>query len=202
MVVNWWTFSNLDKEKFWQSGILTVGDSHIMGDRPIPSNWPWWNIKSKSAEACEDTYLEVMHKYRSNEYINVTKLVNTHLVNGEGEKRCFKMWSDLFYVPKRFSDQFQRLSFMFHKNRVFLEVAVPTIMSFLDLRDSWEKHYGLYLPDKYGSIDFSDGKLVWKNYNYDLSLIHPVKYHGKIAEKNRKKLINDIIPYSKKFTKC
>ncbi|XP_028403619.1 uncharacterized protein LOC114526267 isoform X2 [Dendronephthya gigantea] len=23
MVVNWWTFSNLDKEKFWQSGILT-----------------------------------------------------------------------------------------------------------------------------------------------------------------------------------
>ena len=202
MIVNWWTFFNLDKEKLWQGGIIIAGDNHVMGSRPISNNWPWWNIKSKSAEACEDSYLEITHKYRSSEYLNITKLVKRHVVNCEGEKCCFRAWSDLFYIPKKFSDQFQRLSFVFHKNRVFLEVAVPTIMSFLDLRDSWEKHYGIYLPDKYGSIDFADGKLVWKNYNYDISFIHPVKFHGNVAKNNREKLKNDIIPYSKRFTNC
>ena len=202
MVVNWWTFTNLDKEKLWQGGIIFSNDDHVMGSRPISDTWPWWRKKSKSAEACEDSYLEITHKYRSSEHINITKLINTHLVNGEGEKRCFRMWSDLFYIPKKFSDQFQRLSFVFHKNRVFLEVAVPTIMSFLDIRDSWEKHYGLYLPDMYGSIDFADGKLVWKNYDYDINFIHPVKFHGRVAKTNREKLENDIIPYSKQFTNC
>ena len=201
MVVNWWTFSNLDKEKFWQ-GAVVAETSHVMGSRPIRNDWPWWIAKSKSAEACEDSYSEITQKNLLRDQINITKLVNTHLVNGEGKKRCFNMWSDLFYVPKKFSNQFQRISFVFHQNRVFLECAVPTIMTFLDLRDSWDKHFGLYLPDKYGYIDFADGKFVWKNYNYDINFIHPVKFHGDIAKTNREKLKNDIIPYSKRFTKC
>jgi hypothetical protein len=202
MVVNWWTFYKLDKEKFWLGGKILVNNAHIMGHRPILTNWPWWSRKTKSAKACEDSYLEITQKYRSNEYINITELVERHRVNSEGGKRCLKTWSDLFYVPKRLSDQFQRISFVFHKNRVFLEVAVPTIMSFLDLRSSWEDHYGLYLPTLYGYINFADGKLVWKNYNYDIKFIHPVKFHGDVAKTNREKLRNDIIPYSKRFTKC
>jgi hypothetical protein len=203
MVVNWWTFYNLDKEKFWQGGRMDMNKGgHIMGNRPIPNNWPWWSVKSTSAKACEDSYLEITNENRSSEYINVTKLIKIHRVNGGGKKRCFNTWSDLFYVPKKFSDQWQRISFVFHKNRVFLEVAVPTIMSFLDLHDLWEKHYGLYLPDKYGSINFADGKLVWINYNYDIKFIHPVKFLGDVAKPNREKLENDIIPYSKRFTKC
>lgn len=202
MIVNWWMFSNLDKEKIWQGGIIFASHNHVMGSRPIPDDWPWWNAKSKSAEACEDSYLEITHKYRASKILNVTKLVKTHLVNGHDEKLCFRMWSDLFYIPRRFSDQFQRLSFVFHKNRVFLEVAVPTIMSFLDLRDEWEKNYGVYLPDQYGSIDFADGRLVWRNYDHDINFIHPVKLHGDRAKTNRERLKKDIIPYSKRFTSC
>ena len=202
MVVNWWTFYKLDKEKFWMGSRMVLRGSHIMGHRPIPAKWPWWSRKTKSAKACEDSYFEIKQKYRSNEHINITELVERHLVNGEGKKRCLKALSDLFYVPKRFSEQFQRISFVFHKNRVFLEAAVPTILSFLDLRSSWEAHYGLYLPTKYGYINFADGKLVWKNYNYDIKFIHPVKFHGDVAKTNREKLRNDIIPYSKRFTKC
>ena len=207
MVVNWWTFYKLDKEK------LSLGDRfvksgpkghHIMGKRPIPNiNWHWWSRTTPSAKGCEDSYAEITQKYnRSNEYINIKKLIKTHLVNGGGVKQCFNTWSDVFYVPKRFSDQWQRISRVFYKNRVFLEVAVPTIMSFIDLQDSWENHYGLYLPDKYGDRDFADGKLVWQNYKYDITFIHPVKFHGDIAKTNREKFKNDIIPYSKQFTKC
>ena len=75
-------------------------------------------------------------------------------------------------------------------------------MSFLDTRVFWEQQYGLYLPDKYGSINFGDGNLVWKEYNPDLKFIHPVKFHGDIARKNREKLKGDIMNYSRQFTKC
>lgn len=200
MIVNWWTFSNLDKEKLWQGGIVIPSHSHVIGSRPIDNSWPWWRIKSSSAEACEDSYYEMTSM--SDGYMNVKELVKNHLSNGDGRKLCFRMWSDLFYVPKKFSEQFQRLSFLFHKNRVFLEVAVPTIMSFLDTRVFWEQQYGLYLPDKYGSINFGDGNLVWKEYNPDLKFIHPVKFHGDIARKNREKLKGDIMNYSRQFTKC
>ncbi|CAB4026862.1 Hypothetical predicted protein [Paramuricea clavata] len=201
-LVNWWTFYKLDKEKVWLGADIWIDTAHIMGKKEIPDSWVWWSQWSNSAKACEDSYLEITQQYRSNEYINITKLVETHLDNGEGKKRCLKTWSDIFYVPKRFSDQFQRISFVFHKNRVFLEAAVPTILSFLDLRSSWEKHFGLYLPDKYGFRDFADGNLVWESYNYDVKFIHPVKFHGDIAKPNRDKLKDDLIPYSKRFTKC
>lgn len=200
MVVNWWTFSNLNKDALWQGGVIIMSHSHVIGSRPIDHAWPWWKIKSNSAEACEDSYLEMTSM--TDPRVNITKLVKTHLANGEGKNVCFRMWSDLFYVPGKFSEQFQRFSFVFYKNHVFLEVAVPTIMSFLDLRDSWEKHYGVYLPDKYGSIDFADGKLVWKNYDTDINFIHPVKFHGEVARGNRKKLKGAIMRYSKQFTKC
>ncbi len=203
MVVNWWTFYKLDKEKFWLGAKMIQNVTHIMGSRPISNKWYWWNKGTKSAKGCEYSYAKIAQEYKcSNEYVNITKLMKTHLVNGGGVKRCFHTWSDLFYVPERFSDQWQRISLVFYKNRVFLEVAVPTIMSFLDLRDAWENHYGLYLPDKYGYKNFADGKLVWENYKYDINFIHPVKFHGDVAKTNKEKLKNDIIPYSKQFTKC
>jgi hypothetical protein len=203
MVVNWWKFYKIDKEKFWSGSKIHDDKCHIMGSRPIRRDWPWWSKKSPSAKACEISYAEITKKYNlSNDNMNITNLIKTHLDNGNGVRYCFKAWSDLFYVPQRFSDQWQRISSVFHKNRVFLEVAVPTIMSFLDSRESWEKHYGKYLPRKYGNVNFADGKLVWINYDYDMKFIHPVKFHGHVAKKNRQKLTNDIIPYSKRFTKC
>ncbi len=60
-------------------------------------------------------------------------------------------------------------------------------MSFLDLRDSWENPYGLYLLDKFGWIRSArhEGKLVWESYNYDINFIHPVKFNGDLAKANR-----------------
>ena len=174
-----------------------------MGTRPIPDNWPFWSRATPSAKGCEDSYSEITQNFPSDEYLNISKMIRIHLVNGGWSKRCFRTWSDLFYIPKRFSVQFERLSGVFRKNNVFLEAAVPTIMSLLDYRDSWEKHFGLYLPDKYGYAYVTDaGKRIWESYTYDLNFIHPVKYHGEKSRRNREMLRNNIIPYSKRFTKC
>ena len=203
MVVNWWTFYKLDKEKFWFGATIADKTCHVLGSRPIRNDWMWWKGETSSAKGCEASYTEIMQKNNhSNAHINITKLIKMHLDNGKGVKFCFKGWSDLFYVPGRFSDQWEQISSVFYKNRVFLEAAVPTIMSFLDSRDSWEKHYGLYLPDKYGFLNFADGKKVWISYNYDIKFIHPVKFHGNITRANKEKMTNEIIPHSKRFTQC
>ena len=203
MVVNWWTFYKLDKEKFWLGGKIVEKTCHVLGSRPIPKGWSWWGGPTQSAKGCETSYAEITQKNNhSNAHINITKLIKTYLDNGKGVKLCCNTWSDLFYVPGRFSDQWLLISSVFYKNRVFLEAAVPTIMSFLYSRDSWEMHYGLYLPDKYGFLNFADGKKIWINYNYDIKFIHPVKFHGDIAKANRQKMTNEIIPHSKQFTKC
>ena len=202
MIVNWWTFHKLDKEKIWMGSKFVVHGVHTMWKRPIPTGWVWWSKSSNSAKACEKSYSEIIQQYRSSEYINVTKLIETHLANGEGVKRCFNGWSDLFYVPKKFSDQWQRIATVFYNNHVFLEVSVPTIMSFIDLKSSWEFHLGLYLPDKYGWRRFDDGKLVWESYNYTIKFMHPVKYHANVSKINVENVKNDVIPYSKRFLKC
>ena len=98
--------------------------------------------------------------------------------NNYGKPFCRVAWSDIFFVPKRLAAKFQTLSSIFYKNKVFLEIAVPNIFTFLDSMSNFESAFGFYLPDKYGSIDFSDGKIVWEEYNYDLYFIHPFKLHG------------------------
>lgn len=149
-LLNWWTFLNLDKDKIWlSSNISTTEQAFLMGRRPVPLG-PWLGWKD-SAIPCEQSYKEILQMYKNSRYINTTRLKRTHLSNGNGKLYCFNSWADLFYIPKRLSDEYQRISSVFFKNRVFLEIAVATISSFLDLKSMWETHYGLYLPDKYGS---------------------------------------------------
>ncbi|XP_046861748.1 uncharacterized protein LOC124455038 isoform X3 [Xenia sp. Carnegie-2017] len=199
-LVNWWTFLKLDKDKIWHGGgVSNEKESHEFGHRPLSTVWMWWK---HSAIPCEETYEEIKRSYNHNSIINITQLVQTHLTNGNGKLYCVKGWSDLFYVPGRLSQQFQRISSIFHKRRVFLEMAVPTMFTLLELKKFWEMPHGTYLPDKYGFLNFADGKIVWENYNFDLYFIHPVKFHGEVAKTSQENLKKIVIPYSKLLLTC
>ena len=199
-LVNWWTFLKLDKDKIWHGGgEIREKEIHEFGHRPISTAWYWWQL---TAIPCEETYEEIRRFYKHSSIINITKLVQTHLTNGNGKLYCFNGRSDLFYVPGRLSEQFQRLSSIFYKRRVFLEAAVPTMFTFLELRKFWEMPHGIYLPDKFGSKNFADGKIVWENYNFDIYFMHPVKFHGEVAKTSRENLKKFVIPYSKLLLTC
>ncbi len=98
------------------------------------------------------------------------------MANGNGIPRCAKGWGDLFYVPGRFAQQYIALSDIAYKYRLFLEIAVNTIIRSLDRIEHFEFLNGTYLPDLYiGTASES----FWKIYNTKLTFIHPIKWNPK-----------------------
>ena len=204
MIVNWWNFVKFDKNNIWLGAGVTLKKCHRLGERPLKKDWMWWTYTS-GAEHCEKTYEELKSVVDGNKGVkmNVKEMLSTALRNGKNEELCFKGWSDIFYVPARFSDRFQYLSEMFFRNKVFLEISVPTMLSLLDLQTNWERAHGTYLPDKYGFVDFIKGEHPWREYSVDKTLfVHPVKYHAKTANVNREKYAAIVAPYGRKFLQC
>ena len=99
-----------------------------------------------------------------------------HYRNSLNKTLCVRVWSDMFYVPGRLSDDFQTLSAILFKNKVFLSTGVATSLSMLDLYENWEKPFGIYLPDMYSRSKLCDPLIGWQVYSDSITFIHPVKY--------------------------
>ena len=201
MIVNWWNFMNFDKDKIWLGAPINLEGCHRVGQRPLAKDWIWWEA-TNGAEHCEKTHdeIKVLANHDKTLRVNIKKMLSNLLLNGKNKTLCFKTWSDMFYVPGRLSFEFQLFSEMFFRNKVFLEISVPTILSFLDLHENWEKAYGTYLPDIFGWVDFIKGEHPWRVYSFNKTLfIHPVKFHPTEAGTNRRNLEKVVIPYGRKF---
>ena len=80
--------------------------------------------------------------------------------------------SDIFYLPKEKFDNFHFMSKLFRKYKVFLEIAVPTLLAGLAPKSNMEIMYGYY---------------AWFEKRMDKNLdtfIHPVKILKMIATEN------------------
>lgn len=202
MVVNWWNFARLDKDKVWQGAKISYQTAHEVGRRPIPDDWMWW-IKSNGSVNCENAYRKVASlANKSSINVDIRKLLATHLHNGKNKTMCFRTWSDFVYVPGKLNQEFQLLCRIFYQQKVFLEIAFPTIMSFLDNWESWQKVYGIYLPEVYGFQDFSNVKYVWPKFSEDVLFLHPVKFFGNKGLRNRKIFETRVRYYGRHFTSC
>ena len=199
MIVNWWNFLQMDKDKIWLGAIFNPREGGFeVNHRPITHGWNW-RIKPTYplvGESCEAAFREI----QSNKWIG-SRAMAVHHRNTLNKTLCLKVWSDMFYVPGRFSNDFQILSAIFFKNKVFLSTGVATSLTMLDLYENWEKPFGIYIPDKYSlSERRRDPLLGWREYSESITFIHPVKY--KLIEENRKRLKEVVIAQSKNRTKC
>lgn len=202
MIVNWWNFAKLDKDKIWQGAQVSYRIGHELGCRPIPDDWMWW-IKGNGSINCENAYKEVIGLARDSAgNVEIKKLLAINFRNGRNKTMCFRTWSDFVYIPGKLSREFEMLSRIFFKNKVFLEIAFPTITSFLDDWDAWEKVYGIYLPEVYGFQDFSNVKYVWPKFSENVPFLHPVKFFGDKGLRNRKIFEKRVRFYGKRFTSC
>ena len=194
MIVNWWNFLQLDKDKVWLGATLDTHKGFEVNSRPIPKEWKYGRLP-KVPESCEAAFREI----QSNKLIG-SRAMAVHHRNTLNKTLCIRVWSDMFYVPGRLSDVFQTLSAIFFKNKVFLSTGVATSLSMLDLYENWEKPFGIYLPDKYSRSKLRDPLIGWQVYSDSITFIHPVKY--KSIEENRKRLKDRVISQSKNRTKC
>ena len=184
VILNYWNLigSKFDKNVIWESN-NQFGRINLKENLTQP--WYWWvspyginNTKGAIKEIhsfgkISKTYNDMFSQYRE---------------NGNGTYYAYSGRSDVLYIPRRYSIQFQELSQMFYKHGVFLEIAMPTILHFLAPNKEIFRLLGYYIPGDVRKNDprVIDSRYFWSYYfvNKHLWFIHPFKLHHK-GHKNR-----------------
>ena len=106
MIVNWWKFIHLDRNKIWISSNI---ERQVEIGKPIdPKYWHglvkkqimvWKNVLTLSKQ-CE-------HLLVPNEIPWLNSSFTNYVNNNNGKPICRHGWSDLFFVPKRLAAKFQ-----------------------------------------------------------------------------------------------
>ncbi len=170
MIVNWWTMFRFPQNRIWSSKKINTDLGADM-DKKAPCCWHWWT-DAEALQRCKlsfDNLQKSVSKWNGEDYLKI------YYENTAGKRLCLYGWSDFMYIPGRLSQTFATLAEEFYKNSVFLEVATFTIMTMLDGKENVVNVDGVYLPDVFGELDFSDGTMLAKVYSSSKSLYHPVK---------------------------
>ena len=180
MIVDWWRFVQFDKSKIWIGFPAFFPGYKLSGDKFI-IHYPVWaqNRMRKLLPAVENVYKKLNAIREKSDKagllpdLYVDKAFRTLRMNGNGSYFAFAATSDIFYMPGRFTTHFVALSEIFYDNKVFLEIAVPTIISMLDRRSNVVHIPGLYL---WGS----DRKNFIQKYrtHKNIVFLHPFKLLG------------------------
>lgn len=195
MIVNWWVLQKMDLTKLWinKDKRTRIADP----SKPIPKDgWSWWPLFLQN---CSNALNEIFNDFSN-------KSLEAFLDNNNNSKLCTSKWADFFYVPGgETAQRFQQISSVFFKNKVFLEVAVPTILYFLDKKDNIILLDGVYLPSVFGHhVSFSGtigAHYLWKVYNYTIPFVHPAKFHDDRHNINKDNFYVKVFLYGKKIVK-
>ena len=138
--LNLWKIAELDRTRIWTNS-ANLGDQRMFS--MVRDQWIWWSTPW-GLPACENAYkdlvhLNELHKLQTREKVNnpltwdVENSLNALLWNGRGSYHCFRSSTNVIYIPRTFSFVFERLSSVFYKHQVFMDIAVPTIVRMLQL---------------------------------------------------------------------
>ena len=174
VILKYWNFPDFDRDKFWDS-YRTI-TSPAVG--PASNAWSWWNSPyglNNCRRACEDVAKMTLAEKK----LNGARLLNTLLKNSNGTLLCFGGRADVLYVPKKHATAFSILSETFYKQKVFLEIAVPTIYRLLERNENIARLPGYYIPGDVGDPRVSDSRFFWYLYfpHNEYYFIHPFKLH-------------------------
>jgi len=175
VILKYWYFAdNFDRAKFWDSYITTTSPAN----GPASSAWYWWNTPYGLSN-CRRALEDVAKMTSKEEKLNGEQLLNTLVNNGNGIRLCFRGRSDVLYVPQKHAAAFSILSETFYKQKVFLEIAVPTIYRLLERNENIRRLPGYYIPGKVGDPRVTDSRYFWYLYfpHKEYYFIHPFKLH-------------------------
>ncbi|KAK3744385.1 hypothetical protein QZH41_002697 [Actinostola sp. cb2023] len=136
VILNYWNFYDFDKSSIWQSPNVFTSTS-MYGN--IEDQWYWWR-SPYGLPNCRQAYEHLTNVSLGNEALRILK------ENGNGSLRCYSGRSDVLYIPKKHAQTFSVLSFIFYNHRVFLEIAVPTILRIIERESNIRHLSGYYIP--------------------------------------------------------
>ena len=177
VILNYWNFPDFDREKIWES-------SFSFGSTPVyeleSSDWHWW-ISPYGLNNCRRACEDVANMNSGPKKLSVKYHFNTLFKNSNGTLRCFKSRSDILYIPQKLAKAFSILSETFYERKVFLEIAIPTMIRFLERSENIGRLPGYYIPGdvRRGDPRATDSRFFWFVYfpKNKLWFIHPFKLH-------------------------
>lgn len=174
VVLKYWNFPDFDRGTILESN--NPMSSPASG--PASNSWYWWNTGyglSNCRRALEDVEKMSFEKDK----LNGEQLLNRLVKNGNGTRLCFGGRADVLYVPQKHAAAFSTLSEAFYKQKVFLEITVPTIYRLLERNESIARLPGYYIPGGTGDPRVSDSRFFWYLYfpHTEYYFIHPFKLH-------------------------
>ena len=193
LFLNYRSIANLSRSRIWESP-EQLG-SQAMFEQPRES-WIWW-YTPWGLKACEQAYKEIIYlndaykraiidtKEQESSW-DVENSMNALLWNGRGVNMCYHSFSNLFYIPTEHASAFEKLSVIFQKHQVYMEIAVPTIIRMLDLSEKTEQLSGVDLGWLYGEERAqNDDNLLKRHLTSNFSYIRPVVLTRKYSEGSR-----------------
>ena len=200
VILNWWNLLQFDRNKIWQSAPTLDFRQPAYGDI-IAKEWPWWKYP-EGIKACQEYHSLLEHLAKTKPMFK--NLLDIFLSNGNGEARCAKGWTDVFYIPQKHMEDYIYLSAIAYKAKLMSEIAAHNIMHSLDYVENIIYINGTYLPDL--GIWHNTFEKFWLNYNTNLTLIHPIKLNGKSDKTSMRSLVvNWILEYKHllfKYDQC
>ena len=183
LFLNFWSIANFNRSRIWESsGQL---GNQVMFEQPRES-WIWW-YTPWGLKACEEAYKDLIYlndeqkraiidsKGQEQSLWDVENSLNALLWNGRGLNMCYRGFSNLFYIPSQHAVAFEKLSAVFQKHQVYMEIAVPTMIKMLDLSEKAEKLSGVDIGSLYGEERAqNDDSLFWRHLSLNISYIRPV----------------------------
>ena len=124
VILNYWNFPDFDREKIWESS-FSFGSTPVY--EPASTNWYWW-ISPYGLNNCRRACEDVANMNFGVKKLNVKYHLSTLFKNSNESLRCFSGRSDIFYIPRKHAKAFSILSETFYEQKVFLEIAVPTMI--------------------------------------------------------------------------
>lgn len=220
VMLNYWNLIGLKRDKIWEGPKEPISFKNYS----LPERWYWWNstwgmkqcqkaydeIWAMQESNLDDWQPEMLHEYTGNERTHtrtvvwdVKTAVSRLRKNGNGTRYCYHGRSDVFYIPGKFAEGFNTLSYIFYKHGSFLEIAVPTICRMLDVEENFEYIPGVYLPGRSGEPPVRKAQHFWEVYDKKLAFIHPFKLNYTVdGALNSILLKNWIIEYSNGLSLC
>lgn len=158
VVVQFWHFLNLDKDKIWYGAKNPKSYTVYYGNREHPNSW----------FASDIGYKEVKKMLPC-----LTPLEKATMESNFGEHGFGMYYCDCFYIPGRLAKRVAELCVPL--DRTWCDLTVTNILGCLDLLENWE-----YLPNLWKCFD-TTGTYIRENYQPHYYWLHSQKYSDPVA---------------------
>ena len=181
VLLNVWNIVDLPQHRVWFQSSMRSGNlsSDLVPD--IDRSIYWWGWKPGRL-----TLIQVWKEFSlllkdQKVSAKIQTFFDTLEINAGHKNSAFYEASDIYYIPSRLKDLYVFYSSWFLKHKVFLEIAIPTVINSLVPQKDVVRLSGSYL--------WNNRNQYRKKYNPRHVFLHPYKLHVHLSNKRGRTFI-------------